>query len=83
MGKEISTIAFETLFVGVWLVILFLIILNLTSHIELFQKNHPKHMLTSVFLSGGLFHLICEITGLNVWYSKEYCKILKTPITFS
>ena len=77
MSKSLGVIAFETIFVGFWLVILFLIILNLTSHISLLQKNHPYHMIASVFLSGGLFHLICEISGLNIWYSKEYCKILK------
>lgn len=76
MTKPLSTIAVETLFVGFWLIVLFIIILSLTSHIDALQKDHSKHMILSVFLSGGLFHLICEITGLNVWYSKNYCKIL-------
>lgn len=78
MKKSVGTLAGETLFVSVVLVILFLIILTLTSYIEFLQKDHPKHMLASVFVAGGLFHLICEWTGLNVWYSKEYCKLLNS-----
>jgi hypothetical protein len=27
-----------------------------------------------VFASGALFHLLCEATGVNAWYSKNYFK---------
>ena len=27
-------------------------------------------------IAGFLFHIVCEYTGINLWYSKEYCKLL-------
>jgi len=74
--KSFKTLAAETAFVGFGLLVLFMIVLILTSYIKPLKEDHPKHMAASVFISGGLFHLICEFTKLNEWYSKEYCKLL-------
>ncbi len=27
-------------------------------------------------VSGFLFHFVCEYTGLNLWYAKDYCKLI-------
>jgi len=28
----------------------------------------------AVFVSGAAFHLICEATGVNAWYARNYFK---------
>ena len=63
--------------VGTLLVVLFSLILVLLNFIPLFKENHNIHMMLSVFISGYLFHILCEYTGVNTWYSKDYCEILK------
>jgi len=40
------------------------------------KKNHNCHMMLSIFISGYLFHILCEYSGVNTWYSKDYCEII-------
>ena len=58
--KPILTLFTEALVVGILLVGLYYI---------LSQYYKP---LPAVFLSGAIFHLLCEITGINRWYAKTY-----------
>lgn len=74
MDKSIKQVTIETFFVGFLLTFLFGIILAIL--MPLLKNNHMIHMLLSVFISGGLFHIICEYTGVNIWYSKQYCDIV-------
>jgi hypothetical protein len=74
--KSKTRIFFEVLIVGILLVLLFLLPLGLLNLIPLLKKNHNIHMMLSVFISGMLFHLACEYSGVNVWYSKDYCEII-------
>ena len=53
-------VALEAFVVGILLVILYFILSRLA----------PP--LVAVFLSGALFHLICEYTGVNAWYARNY-----------
>ena len=53
-------VALEAFVVGILLVILYFILSRLA----------PP--LVAVFLSGALFHLICEYTGVNAWYARTY-----------
>ena len=66
--------------VGILLVVLFSLILVLLNFITWFKENHSVHMMLSVFLSGILFHILCEYSGINTWYSKNYCEIIPKSI---
>jgi hypothetical protein len=35
-----------------------------------------KENIELFFVAGFLFHVVCEYTGINLWYSREYCKLL-------
>jgi len=41
------------------------------------QLSEQSVEYVSVFLSGGLFHLICEETGINEWYIDNGAVVLK------
>ena len=58
--KSFSLLAFEALVVGLLLVILFKIV-------SMYMAPVP-----AVFVSGAAFHLICEATGVNAWYARNY-----------
>lgn len=66
--KSIFRILLEALIVGIGLIIMY---------------NPLKYMLNDInhniilFISGALFHIICEYTGVNIWYVKDYNNILK------
>jgi hypothetical protein len=66
----------EAPIVGVLLIILFSVILFLLNFSTLIKKNHNIHMMLSVFLAGALFHILCEYSGVNVWYSKDYIELI-------
>ena len=60
--KSLALLSLEALVVGLLLVLLFIIV--------------SKYMapLPAVFVSGAAFHLICEATGVNAWYARNYFK---------
>ena len=53
-------VALEAFVVGILLAILY------------FFLSRLAPPLVAVFLSGALFHLICEYTGVYAWYAKNY-----------
>lgn len=61
--------------VGLFLVLIFVIISLLLSNIKLLKNNNIQLYL-SLFISGALFHILCEYTGVNVWYVKNYNELL-------
>lgn len=65
--KDIKLVLIEAIIVGLFLVVLYFII----------DKVLPKqNMYIKLFVSGLLFHIIFEYTGLNVYYVKEYSKLI-------
>ena len=58
--KPLSTLALEALIVGFLLVIIFMIV-------RCFMAPVP-----AVFVSGAVFHIVCEFTGVNAWYARTY-----------
>ena len=58
--KPILTLLIEALVVGILLVGVYYIISK-------YYKPIP-----AVFLSGAMFHLLCEASGINRWYAKTY-----------
>lgn len=83
MGKPLYQIFIEGIVVGQLLVWIFnltkyIIIPNLIPLFDLRGSNIPI-----LFISGFLFHIICEFTGVNIWYVRNYYSILeklKKPI---
>jgi hypothetical protein len=67
--KNFKLILIESIIVAVGLIFLFVILQ------KIFDKKITNNYLL-IGLSGSLFHIICEYTGINIWYSKHYCKIL-------
>jgi hypothetical protein len=58
--KPLSTLLAEAFVVGIILALFY---------VGLSRFFKP---LQAVFLSGALFHLVCEFTGVNAWYAKKY-----------
>lgn len=63
----------EASVVGISLVILVYIIKKFMDYIPNFSGH--KQEVELLFVVGFLFHILFEYTGLNLWYSKEYCKL--------
>jgi hypothetical protein len=58
--KSLSTLALEAFVVGFLLTVIFMVVRRFLVPV------------VSVFVTGALFHLICEYTGVNAWYARTY-----------
>lgn len=65
--KSIGTLIAEALIVSLVIVLIMLIINKLSPSL---------HPLYSAFITGIIAHLLFEVSGVNMWYSKEYCKVI-------
>lgn len=71
--KAISTLLIEATVVGICLIVSYAVI-------DYFYKKYIKFNVSqyvTLFTSVFILHIIYEYTGLNLWYSKEYCKLIK------
>lgn len=73
MYKPIITVIIEAFIVGICLVFL-------TKLLENFIIKTPGKIdidvMKLIFISGFLFHIIFEYTGINFWYSMNYPRSL-------
>jgi hypothetical protein len=62
-------LALEMAVVGIGLLPLFVLLQSLSRSL-LGQKAYTSEglVLAQVFLAGALFHLLCEVSGINTWY---------------
>jgi hypothetical protein len=71
MNKPISRIIIEAIFVGLLFIPLFMLVQY--ALLQFKQQN----MLLTLFLTAALFHIVCEYTGLNLWYVQDYNKFIR------
>jgi hypothetical protein len=58
--KSVALVSFEALVVGALLVLIFM------------GVSRYMSVVPAVFVSGAVFHLLCEVTGVNAWYARNY-----------
>ena len=73
MQKDLLRILYEAFIVGILLIILYYPLKILLKKIGGGIDNDN----IILFISGGLFHIICEYSGINLMYVEDYNKILK------
>ena len=64
--KTVLTILIEALFVGILLSIMS------TLFILLLPNRSLIWLAVAAFVCGAAFHIICQVTGINDWYVKNY-----------
>lgn len=74
MAKSVSLVLFEALVVGVGLAILVALVQPMSGYIP--NLSGRKEQIEMLIVVGFLFHVICEYTGVNWWYSKKYCQLM-------
>ena len=67
MKKPPSSILIEAIVVGILLIIVYHIV----------DKSFTYDNNVILFISGALFHILCEISGVNLWYVHNYNEILQ------
>jgi hypothetical protein len=70
--KSFNTVFLEAVFVGALLVVVYIAVDFVFKTLN-YTDIQPFVLL---FLSGAFFHIVCEYTGINIWYVREYNKIL-------
>jgi len=66
----------EALFVAVTIVPVGLIVTHLISD-EKFTSEAYQGMIIGLFLTGAVYHLLCEALGLNAWYLENAAALVR------
>ena len=74
-AKSYIQVIIEASVVGICLILLVKLVKDyLLQYIPDLSGN--KNTIELFFIAGFLFHILFEYSGLNMWYSKEYCKLI-------
>jgi hypothetical protein len=75
--KSVLHVLFEALIVGILLIVIYMFLeyIKIDEYIGNISNKIDKQIVI-LFVSGFLFHIIFEYTGLNILYVKEYIKLL-------
>jgi len=78
MQKPILQILIEAIVIGQLVLYTYwiLTILVLPNLINIIDLTHNNTII--IFLTGFFVHIISEMTGINLWYVKNYTSILQT-----
>lgn len=72
--KKVSTVLIEASVVGVVLAVLVKIVKDyVLPYIP--DVSGYKNSIELFIITGIIFHVICEYSGVNIWYAREYCKL--------
>jgi len=73
--KPFKLVLIEAIIVGIFLIgFVKLVKEYILPHIP--NLSGQKENIELFFLTGFIFHFSFEYTGVNLWYSREYCKLL-------
>jgi hypothetical protein len=69
--KNVSTLLIEGVVVALLIALIYYVLRMAVSY-----KQTLLNDTLAIAMAGLLAHLLFEYTGMNAWYSKEYCKLL-------
>lgn len=73
--KPVNLVLIEAVVVGILLIGFVKVIKDyLLQYIP--NISGHKESIELFFVAGFIFHIVCEYTGINLWYAKEYCKLV-------
>lgn len=72
--KSPQLVLIEASVVGICLILLVYLAKQFIDYIPDISGN--KSNIELFFIVGFIFHVLFEYTGLNLWYSIQYCKLL-------
>lgn len=75
--KSLLTVTIEATLVGLLMIVIAKFIKDyVLQYIPINLSITRNKNIELLFISGFLFHILFEYSGINLWYAKEYCKLI-------